>query len=102
MKRMWWLILLGFVLSAGCTTVRSHEVYPIKENIYLMTFVYTSHSWSSENDITSTMERKANEFCPGYQKVCDFYGLKQGAWKARFWAFECPPKKAMSQKEENK
>lgn len=99
MKRMWWLILLVLALLAGCTTVKSHEVYPIKENIYLMSFVYTSPTWSNENAITGLMDQKATEFCPGYQKVCDFYGLKQGSLKARFWGFECPPKKVSSPKE---
>ena len=93
MKRMSWLILLVLALSVGCTTVKSHEVYPIKENIYLMSFVYTSPSWSNENAITSIMDQKATEFCPGYQKICDFYGLKDRALKARFWGFECPQKK---------
>lgn len=88
-----WLILLALALLVGCTQVRSHEVYPIKENIYLMSFVYTSPSWSNENAITAIMDQKATEFCLGYQKVCDFYGLKQGSLKARFWGFECPTKK---------
>lgn len=99
MKRISWLILLVLALSVGCTTVKSHEVYPIKENIYLMSFVYTSPSWSNENAITAIMDQKAAEFCPGYQKVCDFYGLKDRSLKARFWGFECPQKKASSQKE---
>ena len=93
MKRMSWLILLVLALSVGCTTVKSHEVYPIKENIYLMSFVYTSPSWSNENAITIIMDQKATEFCQGYQKVCDFYAWKQGSMKARFWGFECPQKK---------
>ena len=84
--------MLALALLAGCTTVRSHEVYPIKENIYLMSFVYTSPVWSNENAITSLMDQKATEFCPGYHKVCDFYALKEGSLKARFWGFECPLK----------
>lgn len=98
MKRTWWLVLLAIALLAGCTSVKSHEVYPIKENLYLMSFVYTSPTWSNENAINLLMDQKATEFCPGYQKVCDFYGLKQGQLKARFWGFECP-KKASSPKE---
>lgn len=98
MKRIG-LILLVLALFAGCTTVKSHEVYPIKENIYLMSFVYTSPEWSNENAINLLMDRKANEFCAGYHKVCDFYGLKQGSLKARFWGFECPLKKVNSSNE---
>jgi len=99
MKRTWWSILLVLALSVGCTQVRSHEVYPIKENIYLMSFVYSSPTWSNENGINLLMDRKATEFCPGYHKVCDFYGLKQGQLKARFWGFECPSKKVSSSNE---
>ena len=87
------LLSLVVALLVGCTTVKSHEVYPIKENIYLMSFVYTSPSWSNENAITLVMDRKATEFCQGYQKVCDFYAWKQGSMKARFWGFECPGRK---------
>jgi hypothetical protein len=88
MKRILMLLMVIGLSAVGCTTIYSHEVFPIKDNLYLMSFVYKSPSWD-ELTVTQLMEQKATEFCPNYKKVCDFYGLKRSGLKARFWGFEC-------------